>query len=41
MKVISMTLMALALSACAHQEMDAPCKNYGKYCQTERINGWG
>ena len=41
MKHISIILIALAISSCAaHQDLDAPCKNYGKYCQTERINGW-
>jgi hypothetical protein len=42
MKKISIILMALAMSACAaHQELNAPCKDFGKYCQTERVNGWG
>ncbi len=42
MRATIMMFMALAMSACGvHQELNAPCKDYGKYCQTERINGWG
>ena len=42
MKKISIVLIALTMSACgAHQELEAPCKDYGKFCQTEHINGWG
>jgi hypothetical protein len=37
----TLVLVLLAMSACgAHQDLNTPCKDYGKYCQQERLNGW-
>jgi hypothetical protein len=37
---VATLFFALLLSACAQQELKAPCPDYGAHCKKTPINSW-